>query len=644
MSEPVNPNHPSYDRAIELASEERFDDALAMLAQLSQAQPEVVDFDCLRARLHFDKGEPEQAYAVLDAALERLPTLALHPAHRWSSRGVIAHRYGMLLMTQERLQDALPWLLEAARRNGLASGEWSALFHAGLVQFRLGDYTAAGRQWYDLLYRAPDLGVHDILGLTRDYLDAAQNEQVPPEPQLQLCLARIGLDNPELLGFDEAAGDGLASQIAEHLLVAEPDQPQARRIRAPLRYRAGDFDGTWDDLATYQRQSPDPKAQVRELEWRHQAGEAEPWVRFAVTESGTDAHNYYLAGVALAEFIETVPESRATLTPQLLKTWRIALGRFEQYFATGEGGYDDVDPHIYSLLCHQLAQQLDGDEHRPERISLHEKGIAVSDFIEHWTGLLDALEAGGQHNRVIEVGGEVLNRYPLERAPGSVVWVFSRLVGAWRAIGGSESAAAAGAAVQHMDAQLDALPVEARSEAAHAMAHARAHLAALYATLVGGLDGRDRAEALDEIEMQQRRALQVEDAWLYSEFGQAWRTAGDSDQALPLFEHAIALTEGDPQDQAGPRMQRALIHCERQQFAEAMTDFQACFAARKAWPADAWLQAARAAATLEQRETALAWFEKARALGAAQGKSRALYAQVEDALRATRPKWKFWGV
>ncbi|MNT76433.1 hypothetical protein D3C72_2154360 [compost metagenome] len=47
---------------------------------------------------------------------------------------------------------------------------------------------------------------------------------------------------------------------------------------------------------------------------------------------------------------------------------------------------------------------------------------------------------------------------------------------------------------------------------------------------------------------------------------------------------------------------------------------------------------------LDQRETALAYFEKARARGAAQGSTRTLYAQVEAALKATRPMWKVWGV
>ncbi|MDF3835477.1 tetratricopeptide repeat protein [Cupriavidus basilensis] len=631
----------SYDHAIELANAERYDEALVILDQLSLAQPQVVDFDCLRARLHYDRGDAQAAFAVLDAALAKLPGLALHPAHRWSSRGVIAHRYGMLLMGMERLQEALPWLEEAALRNGLSSGEWSARLHAGLVRYRLGDYAAAGAYWYDLLYRAPDLGAADILGQALAYVHAA-GEQA--EPMLRLCLARIGLDNPELLELDEAAGDAFAAEQAGIVLASQPDHPQARRIRAPLRYRAGDLDGAWDDLATYQRQVPDPKAQVRELEWRHQAGEAEPWLRFAFAEGATDATGYYHAGVALAEFMAAVPAAEAALAPQLIKGYRLGLARFEKYFATGEGGYDDADPHLYSLLCHNLAQRLEGADLRAERIALREKGIAASEFIEHWIDLLACLEAAGQHPKAVEVAGDVLNRYPLERDPSNVGWVFSRLMSTWKAIGGAEVMSAARDALAHVDARADALPVEERSQTAHALAHARAHFAGLLRNAAGGMDQHDRTDALAEIEVLQRRALLIEDAWLCNEFGLIWRDLGAPERALPLFEQAIALTAGDPWDQAFPRVQRALIRNGEKQYAEALTDFQTAFAARDRWEGDAYLGAVEAALGLEQRETALAYFDKARAQGAAQGKTRTLFTRVEASLRATRPAWKFWGV
>lgn len=634
----------SYDHAIELATQERYDEALAILDALSQARPEVVDYDCLRARLYCDKGEPEAGFAVLDAALARLPELPLHPAHRWSSRGVIVHRYGVLLMGLGRVEEALPWLEEAARRNGLASGEWTALFHAGLAHFRLGDHAAAGRYWYDLLYRAPDLGAHDILALAGGYVQTAEVEGRAVEPMMRLCLARIGLDNADLLEMDEAAGDALAAQQAGLVLAAEPDHPHARRIRAPLRYRAGDLDGAWDDLAVYQRQVPDPKAQVRELDLRHQAGEAEPWLRFALTEAGTDAHGYYLAGVALAEFIEQVPASRETLTPQLLKAWRLGLARFEQYFASGQGGYDDADPHVYSMLCHHLARRLDGAEQREERIALHEKGIAVSDFIDHWIDLLDCHDAAGQHQKVVEVAGEALNRYGVDRNPADVGWVFSRLMHAWKMLGGTEATHAARAALAHMDAQLDALPVEERSEAAPAMAHARAHLAALLAQAASGPESDERAEALAEIEALQRRALLVQDAWLCNAFGQVWRGLGNAERALPLLEQAVALTEGDAEDQAAARVQRGQLRNEMGDYAGALADFDAAFAARGDWGPEAYLHATQAALGLERREAALVTFQRARALGAAEGKTRGLYARVEQGLRATRPKWKLWGV
>ncbi|MGT2491922.1 hypothetical protein ACU4GD_18845 [Cupriavidus basilensis] len=125
------------------------------------------------------------------------------------------------------------------------------------------------------------------------------------------------------------------------------------------------------------------------------------------------------------------------------RAYRLGVARFESYFASGEGGYDDADPHIYSMLCHNLATRLEGAANRAERIALHEKGIAVSEFIEHWIDLLECLEAAGQHQKAVEVAGDVLNRYPLERDPANVGWIFSRLMSTWKAIGGAEVTSAA---------------------------------------------------------------------------------------------------------------------------------------------------------------------------------------------------------
>ncbi|MGY8526528.1 tetratricopeptide repeat protein [Paracidovorax citrulli] len=656
----------SYDLAIELATQERYDEALAILDGLARQHPEVVDYEALRARLWFDKGEPDRGFAILDAALARLPEAPLHPAHRWASRGVLAHRYGMLLMSAGRLQEALPWLEEAARRNGLATGEWSAQFHAGLAHYRLGNPGRAGRYWYDLLYRAPDLGAHDILSLAGSYIQTSEAAGQSVDPMLRLCLARIALDNPDLLQLTESQGDALAAQQAELVLAAEPDHPEARRVRAPLRHRAGDVAGARDDLAVYLKRVPDPKAQVRELEWRLRAGEAAPWQGFKLTESASDAHGYYLAGLSLAEFAEREPAAAAALEPQIQKAWRIALARFETYFETGEGGYDDADPHIYSLLCDRLARRLQGQsqQERDERVALHEKGIAVSDFIGHWIDLLDCHDSAGRHSLVVEVAGEVLNRYSLDRQPAEVAWVFSRLIHAWKAIGGADAVSAARAAIAHMDAQLDALPVEERSEAAHPMAHARAHFAALLGAAIPAMEPRERALALDEIEALQERALQIEDAALYYAFGRIWRAVGDNGRALPLFEKAIELAAGDAEDQAGPRFQRGLIRLEwleSQQsegaaavsdaapavpvtFADALTDFEAAIVPGNEDEPQIRLHAAQAALGLQRREAARAHFLRARELGAKTGRQASLYRRVEGALKRTRPAWKLWGV
>ncbi|MCM2248749.1 hypothetical protein, partial [Klebsiella pneumoniae] len=60
--------------------------------------------------------------------------------------------------------------------------------------------------------------------------------------------------------------------------------------------------------------------------------------------------------------------------------------------------------------------------------------------------------------------------------------------------------------------------------------------------------------------------------------------------------------------------------------------------------AHTWLVAVQAALGMGQRESALAWFERARAQDAEKGSTRGLFVKVEASLKATRPKWKLWGV
>ncbi|WP_153946348.1 tetratricopeptide repeat protein [Cupriavidus sp. U2] len=645
-----------YEHAIALANAGRHDEALQVADQLWAAHPEVVDYAALRAQIQSDRGDVAAALAALDEAMARLPELPLAPMHRWASRGALVHMYGTLLMRDGRDTEAQPWLHEAARRNGLATGEWAAHFYAGFVAFRLNDFALAGRYWHDLLYRAPDLGASDILPLVQDYVARSDAAELLGEPLLRICLGRIALDSPELLDLTPAQGDALAAAQAERVLAEQPDHPEARRLRAPLRL-GSEPAAALDDLETYLRQRPDPLAQVRALTWRHQANvtaganaPAQPaWTGFAVTADADDGALYFHAATALGSFLDEVPASQAALKTTLEAMCRKGLSCFESYFETGEGDAQghggNADPHLYSLLCRLLGRTLPADAaHLDEKVALHRKGMAASDFIDHWIDLLDTYAAAGQHQQVVDMAGEVLNRYPVERNPAGVSWAFSRLVAAWAAIGGREATESASAALAHMDARLDALPVEARTEGAHAMAHARAHYGALLQTGMASMDEHDKADAIAELEALQRRSLLIEDAWVSGRFGQIWRDLGDNERAMPLLEQAVQLGEGDARQQALARVQRARLLVDLGRHPEALTDFQIAFAARDDWDAQTWLAAVQAALGMGQRETALGWFERARGLDAEKGVTRGLFAKVETALKATRPKWKLWGV
>jgi hypothetical protein len=63
--------------------------------------------------------------------------------------------------------------------------------------------------------------------------------------------------------------------------------------------------------------------------------------------------------------------------------------RFEHWFATGQGSYKDGNLHDYSMLCNNLAIKYRyNDENYDGALALHAKGIATSPFAEHYNGIV----------------------------------------------------------------------------------------------------------------------------------------------------------------------------------------------------------------------------------------------------------------
>lgn len=74
--------------------------------------------------------------------------------------------------------------------------------------------------------------------------------------------------------------------------------------------------------------------------------------------------------------------------PLAQRYYEAGLQHFEQFWATGEGGFKDADIHTYSMLCNNLAIRLRKQEDYARAIQLHERGLASSPFAEHLSGLL----------------------------------------------------------------------------------------------------------------------------------------------------------------------------------------------------------------------------------------------------------------
>ncbi|MBN3729062.1 tetratricopeptide repeat protein, partial [Burkholderia sp. Ac-20379] len=82
--------------------------------------------------------------------------------------------------------------------------------------------------------------------------------------------------------------------------------------------------------------------------------------------------------------------------------------QMERFAETGRGHPGDAGAHLYSMLCNNLAIIYRFDEQRyDEAIDLHQRGIAVSPFAEHYHGILNCRIAQGDHEATVAAGEQL---------------------------------------------------------------------------------------------------------------------------------------------------------------------------------------------------------------------------------------------
>lgn len=108
------------------------------------------------------------------------------------------------------------------------------------------------------------------------------------------------------------------------------------------------------------------------------------------------AHWCYAAGVVLDDADDLAPlmggkkkvPAQEVREPLVVRYYEEGLRRYEHFWATGEGRYDDANLHVYSMLCNNLAIKYRFMGRFDEAAELHHKGLGSSPFAEHYNSLI----------------------------------------------------------------------------------------------------------------------------------------------------------------------------------------------------------------------------------------------------------------
>lgn len=205
-----------------------------------------------------------------------------------------------------------------------------------------------------------------------------------------------------------------ASQVEELRWVAGDEDPQvfyARHLArarqcAPQHPAADLIEATYwleHEEAAWHKAAPLLELAAQAPEWLHtdalyltylcrmhvhgpQAGLELPMI-----VSGAAGWNYNI-GVKLDHDVENeFPEQdwSSTCKKELtIAHYEAGLQRFEAFFASGRGSYRDGNIHVYSMLCNNLAILYQNRQDYDKAIALHNKGIESSPFAEHYDGVM----------------------------------------------------------------------------------------------------------------------------------------------------------------------------------------------------------------------------------------------------------------
>ena len=367
----------------------------------------------------------ERQRAALLASVPRMP-------HHWQEAGRSLYEQAHLARRLGRHPESRALMLEAVTRLGSIALP-QAWFEVADWAWEDGDHDVAGRLYHDAMFKTGGCTEEEAQRIVERLRSLGDDHG---HPWVWAALMRASLGDPG----EDSAPERLRAIEAMHARAG--GLPAALRIRARARDNAGDLEGAAADLDACMARSADPRVPVWRALLDYRMGrpfdlEAIQWPEHPDLGGG----DYYSAGCELAEVVELLQQQEGQYTGSQdlarvkaveARAYELGAARFEHYFATGEGGPLDAEPHIYAMLCNNLA--IAGgfrQEKFAQAIPWHDKGWAVSPFWEQYHGRLRCQARIGDWAGVVD-SWTVLRRafgdgWPVEQAACEVAWAFERL-------------------------------------------------------------------------------------------------------------------------------------------------------------------------------------------------------------------------
>jgi cellulose synthase operon protein C len=342
---------------------------------------------------------PEQIGTVIQNTRRLVPDDFSMPNRR-SIEVKLARLQARALAQQGQLEQALVWARQGyfALIDDPEEDAFGVLLFDWLVQANhLSE--AAELAFYCAVYTRPSSGQHACT--------LAQHHANTPgsDPFWNLALASAATDKmPWVAGEQEP--EAFAKQ---HLILAEQKAPQHWALALMRGSMLAETETNLPQALAFHEQayqSPDCHLSGWTL-WLLRMKVHGPTKALTLPMARvTSAQKCYELSNHIEDMHEQLPEGtewpEAAAADMNRRYLEAGLQKFEAFFATGVGNYDDANVHTYSMLCNNLGINRYVDEAYDKAISLHEKGIASSPFAEHYASLMNCQRAKGDPTAFID--------------------------------------------------------------------------------------------------------------------------------------------------------------------------------------------------------------------------------------------------